>query len=125
MLVVKLLHVCSVGACMEVEPLKDWKLGLLINIPKFPLDAKGNLLTQLGLLMHKQDFLRVPMWPFIDEVLIMTPPKQMQLGVNFMNPKPVQVSRYMACIVISGDNKVASNMVWEAFKHSKAMFRQC
>jgi hypothetical protein len=97
--------------------LEDWKLGLLMNIRQFPLDEHGNETTQLGLLMSNLDFLKIPMWPFIDEVHIMKPPKMMQLGVGFHHPKPVQVNRFMACIIISGDNKGASDMVWQAISY--------
>ena len=89
-------------------------MGLLMNITKFPLDDDGEEVTQLGLLMSNLDFIKVGMWPFIDQVFIMKPPKQLQLGIGYNNPKPVQVSRCMACIVISGDNLRARNMVWQA-----------
>ena len=85
-----------------------------MNITKFPLDDDGEEVTQLGLLMSNLDFMKVGMWPFIDQVFIMKPPKQLQLGIGWISPKPVQVSRYMACIVISGDNRRARNMVWQA-----------
>ena len=85
-----------------------------MNITKFPLDDDGEEVTQLGLLMSNLDFMKVGMWPFIDQVFIMKPPKQLQLGIGWISPKPVQVSRYMACIVISGDNLRARNMVWQA-----------
>ena len=129
---VQLVSVFSVCLCSSITPcqgmqsraheqqhkttytLQDWKLGLLMNIRQFPLDEHGQETTQLGLLMSPLDFLKIPMWPFIDEVHIMKPPKMMQLGVGYHHPKPVQVNRFMACIIISGDNKCAADMVWKA-----------
>ena len=113
-LVLKDSNLYVVYSCNFLVTPEDWRLGLLINISKFPLDPDGNELTQLGLLMTNLDFLKVGLWPFIEEVLIMTPPKQMQLGVGYHNPRAVQVNRYMACICMSGESNVAYNMVWEA-----------
>ena len=55
-----------------------------MNITKFPLDHDGEELTQLGLLMSNLDFMKVGMWPFIDQVFIMKPPKQLQLGIGWI-----------------------------------------
>jgi len=46
-----------------------------MNITKFPLDHDGEEVTQLGLLMSNLDFMKVGMWPFIDQVFIMKPPQ--------------------------------------------------
>jgi hypothetical protein len=97
---------------------QDWKFGLLMNIKSFPLDQEGNELTQLGLNMSNLDFIKVGLWGFIDKVIIMKPPKQLQIGVGYQNPRPVQVSRYMACIIFDGENKGGSNLVWKAPCHS-------
>ena len=45
-----------------------------MNITKFPLDHDGEEVTQLGLLMPNLDFMKVGMWPFIDQVFIVKPP---------------------------------------------------
>lgn len=88
-----------------------------MNIAKFPLDEHGKELAQLGLMMHNLDFLKIAMWPFIDEIKILKPPKAMQLGVGFNHPKPVQVTRYMICVVMSGENWKAQKLVHEAPIH--------
>jgi len=85
-----------------------------MNIPKFPLDEHGKEQTQLGLMMHNLDFLKIAMWPFIDKIEILKPPKALQLGVGYQHPKPVQVIRYMICVVMTGDNKKAQKLVHEA-----------
>ena len=85
-----------------------------MNIAKFPLDENGKELAQLGLMMHNLDFLKIALWPFIDEIKILKPPKAMQLGVGFNHPKPVQVTRYMICMVMSGENPKAKTMIHEA-----------
>jgi hypothetical protein len=78
------------------------------------LDERGKELPQLGLMMHNLDFLKIAMWPFIDEIKILKPPKAMQIGVGYKWPKPIQVSRYMICVVMSGDNIKAKKMVSKA-----------
>ena len=85
-----------------------------MNIAKFPLDENGKELAQLGLMMHNLDFLKIALWPFIDEIKILKPPKAMQLGVGFNHPKPVQVTRYMICMVMSGENQRAKTLIHEA-----------
>jgi hypothetical protein len=96
-----------------------------MNIAKFPLDPEGKELPQLGLMMHNLDYIKVPLWPFIDEIKILKPPKAMQLGVGFNHPKPVQVTRYMNCVIMSGDNPKAQTMIREAththISHSTCM----
>ena len=57
-----------------------------MNITKFPLDHDGEELTQLGLLMSNLDFMKVGMWPFIDQVFIMKPPSSCSLALAGFSP---------------------------------------
>jgi hypothetical protein len=57
-----------VYSCNFLVTPQDWRLGLLINVSKFPLDKDNQELTQLGLLMSNLDFLKAPLWPFITEM---------------------------------------------------------
>jgi hypothetical protein len=86
------------------------------------LDERGKELAQLGLMMHNLDYLKIAMWPFIDEIKILKPPKAMQLGVGYKFPKPVQVSRYMICVVMSGDNYRAHRLIYEAPTHTHYLY---
>ena len=88
-----------------------------MNIANFPLDQDGKELTQLRLIMHNLDYIKVPLWPFIDEIKILKPTRAMQLGAGYSHPKPVQVTRYMICVIMSGDNWKSQRMLHEATTH--------
>ena len=61
-------------------------VGILINLPKCPRQIEltehcqyvfGQEHWPLGQRFPNQDFLTVPMWPFIDKVMWLMPPKDM------------------------------------------------
>ena len=54
------------------------------------------------------------LWPFLHDVLVLRPPKAMQVGVGFNNPRPVQVNRFMCVIQCTGENTNALDMIKQA-----------
>ena len=99
------------------EGVKDWSLGLLINVAKFPFMRHENVENiALGLHMTKQEFMDIHLWPFIDKVLFLRPPKDLQVSSSFRNPTPIKVVRYFGVIIMTGDNTQALNMVENANK---------
>ena len=107
------MHQCTMaGLC---DP--DWKVGLLCNVNIFPLDRNANSeCIQLGLCMSWQDFFHIGLWGFMDNLVVMQPPKPMQIGLGWRSPKPVQAQRYHMVLQFCGDNSVAQTMVQEATK---------
>ena len=89
-------------------------VGFLTNIPRTALDENGKEMVTLGINMTKVEFLHVSMWGLIDEVLMMKPPKMVQVSVGWYNPKAIQVSRYPLLIVCKGSNTKAFEMVMQA-----------
>ena len=92
----------------------DWKVGILMNMPKIPLDLNNQEMVQLGMHMYHMDFLHIGLWPFWDDIQVMRPPRAMQVGVGYMYPKPVQVNRFMVVLQASGENLQALQMITDA-----------
>ncbi len=91
--------------------------GLLCDVNKFPLDlAARSECIELGLRMSWQSFLHIGLWGFMDNLVVMKPPKPMQLGLCYKSHKPAQVQRYHMVLEFSGENIVAQAMVQEADK---------
>jgi len=86
----------------------------MTNIPRIPLDENGKEMVTLGINMTKVEFLHVSMWGLIDEVLMMKPPKLVQVSVGWYNPKAIQLSRHPVVIVCKGSNNKAYDMVCKA-----------
>ena len=63
------LHTTTVFDNNRTTTSRDWKFGLLINVPKFPvsLDGKSEDIA-LGLNVVKTEWLEMPLWPFIDNL---------------------------------------------------------
>ena len=89
-------------------------VGFLTNIPRTPLDEDGKEMVTLGINMTKVELLHVSMWGLIDEILMMKPPKMVQVSVGWYNPKAIQVSRYPLVIVCKGSSTKAYDMVCKA-----------
>ena len=60
---------------------KEFKLGLLINIHRFPLDANDEEDLVLGNCLYSNPFLDIHSWPFIDRVCVLAPQKLGQFGL--------------------------------------------
>jgi len=67
-------------------------------------------------MFSNQDCMTVPLWPFIDKVMWLRHPNDMQVGASYHNPRPVQVQRYMGDLVCNGDNAQANHTVMIANK---------
>ena len=99
------------------EGVKDWSLGLLINVAKFPYMRHENVENiALGLHMTKQEFMDIHLWPFIDKVVFLRPPNDLQVSSSFRNPTPIKVVRYFGVIIVTGENTQAFHMVGNANK---------
>ena len=86
----------------------DWKFGWLCNVNKFPLEHDTNSEPiQLGLCMSAQDFLHIGLWGFMDNLVVMSPPKPLQVGLGYKEPEPVQVQRYHMVLQFIGGSIVA------------------
>ena len=98
---------------------ESWRVGILVNAPRFPLLYKEK--TEdfwLGMHMVHMDFFHVGLWPFIDELQFFKPPKHMQVGVGYHAPKATQVCRYHGVLVFSGSNQLARDTVNAANKNT-------
>lgn len=87
--------------------------GILTNMARMPL-RDGDIDIKMGLQFHQHDWYKVPFWPLISSLDIMTPQKLTQVSVGFHNPKAIQVARYQLVITFKGDNTMAEDMVWQA-----------
>ena len=94
---------------------KDWKFGLLINVPKFPVSSDGKTEDiALGLNFVKNEWLEMPLWPFIDNIVFLKQLKDLQLSAGWNTYQAVKVTRYFGVIIMSGENPTAIQMVRNA-----------
>ena len=111
------LHTTTVFDNTGTTTSRDWKFGLLINVPKFPVSPDGKSEDiALGLNFVKTEWLEMPLWPFIDKVVFLTQLKDLQLSVGWNTNQPVKVTRYFGVIIMSGENNLAISMVQNAHK---------
>ena len=68
--------------------------------------------------MSWQDFLRIGLWGFMDNLAVMQPPPKMQIGFGWRSLKPAQVQRQHMVLQFCGANSVAQTMVQEANKET-------
>jgi hypothetical protein len=94
-----------------------WRFGILVNAARFPfVQGVGKEDFWLGMHMCHMDFFHVGLWPFIDELQFVTPPKHMQVGVGWTAPKAAQVCRYHGVLIFSGSNTKAQELLDYAHK---------
>ena len=55
----------------------------------------------LGQRFSNQDFLNVPMWPYIDKVIWLRPPKDMQVGAGATKAMLVQLHLGSSCALLT------------------------
>ena len=92
----------------------DWTLGILFNIHRFPLDIHGQEQVQVGFnLAHGTEVLHQSLWGFIDQVVVLTPPKVAQFGAGCWSPTPVSRSSYFAVARFTGEN-LQAKLIMEA-----------
>ena len=65
----------------------------------------------LGLHMTKQEFRDIHLWPFVDRVLFLRPPEDLQVSSSFRNHASIKVVRYCGAITVTGENTQPPNMV--------------
>ena len=111
------LHTTTVFDNTGTTTSRDWKFGLLINVPKFPVSPDGKSEDiALGLNFVKTEWLEMPLWPFIDKVVFLKQLKDLQLSAGWNTNQPVKVTRYFGVIIMSGENNLAISMVQNAHK---------
>jgi len=111
------LHTTTVFDKNRTTTSRDWKFGLLINVPRFPVSPDGKSEDiALGLNFVTTEWLEMPLWPFIDQVVFLTQLKDLQLSVGWNTNQPVKVTRYFGVIIMSGENNLAISMVQNAHK---------
>ena len=111
------LHTTTVFDKNRTTTSRDWKFGLLINVPRFPVSPDGKSEDiALGLNFVTTEWLEMPLWPFIDKVVFLTQLKDLQLSVGWNTNQPVKVTRYFGVSIMSGENNLAISMVQNAHK---------
>jgi hypothetical protein len=95
---------------------KEFKLGLLINIHRFPLDANDQEDLVLGNCLYSNPFLDIHNWPFIDRVVVLAPQKLGQFGIS--NNRSVCRSSYYGVIEFSSDATQNDAKAWLKAAHT-------
>lgn len=109
------LHTTTIFDKSGSSTSRDWKFGLLINVPKFPVCSDGKTEDiALGLNFVKNEWLEMPLWPFIDKIVFLKQLKDLQLSAGWNTQHAVKVTRYFGVIIMSGENQAAIQMVRNA-----------
>jgi len=109
------LHTATIFDKTGTTTSRDWKFGLLINVHKFPVSSDGRTEDiALGLNFVKNEWLEMPLWPFIDNIVFLKQLKDLQLSAGWATNTPVKVTRYLGVIIMSGENTTAIQMVKDA-----------
>ena len=82
------LHTTTVFDKNRTTTSRDWKFGLLINVPKFPVSPDGKSEDiALGQNFVKTEWLEMPLWPFIDKVVFLKATQGLAIA-NWLEHKP-------------------------------------
>ena len=96
-------HVC----CVIDYMFQDWQLGILTNLARMPMRQMGAQEPdiKMALQFHQHDWYKVPLWPLIAKIDVMTPHQLTQVSVGYHNPKAIQVAR---CLRLSPSRETTS-----------------
>ena len=95
--------------CMHCN--KEYKIGLLFNIHRLPLDEEGNPQVYLGLQLLQNMFMDIHMWPFIDYLSVYKQPKKGQFQTA--GQKDISRMSYYGVLVMTSNNPNVAKLLMQ------------
>ena len=95
---------------------QGFKLGILATVTKFPKDDQQHEDIRIGLHMAPVYMLHIGLWPWIQDVAVLRPTKNVQVGVNYHKWTAAQLQKFMVLVELSPDPAKARDCVRQARK---------
>jgi hypothetical protein len=97
--------------------LKEFRLGLLFNVHRFPLKADGELQVAAGLNLQEMPFLQVGNWALFTKIHILQVPKYAQFGIGW--GRMIQRSSYWCVLEVNSESEELKELVANMHNHKK------